>query len=194
MNTVQKSLIAIATGSLLSVGAQAAVFNTGYAGQPYVGAKVGQIDPSANAGELDKATAYGVYAGYNFDPNFGAEVEYLGSDDSDYSYTENRVTTKGEGDVKTYGAYGTYRYYLPNMSGLYAKGKLGVARTEINASSHITAAGKSIERNKVDQSSTGLAGGVGIGFAPAQNIGIEAEYAKTGSDADLVTVGAHFKF
>ena len=194
MNTLQKSLIAVAAGSLLSVGAQAAVFNTGYAGQPYVGAKVGQLNPSANAGELDKATAYGVYAGYNFDPNFGAEVEYVGTDKADYTYTKNKITTKGEGDAKTYGAYGTYRYYLPNMNGLYAKGKLGVARTEIDASSSHTVAGKSVERNKVDQTSTGLAGGVGIGFAPSQNIGIEAEYAKVGSDADLVTIGAHLKF
>ena len=192
MNTLQKSLIAVAAGSLLSVGAQAAVFNTGYAGQPYVGAKVGQLNPSANAGELDKATAYGVYAGYNFDPNFGAEVEYVGTDDADYTYTDKKVTTKGEGDAKTYGAYGTYRYYLPNMNGLYAKGKLGVARTEIDASSKNVAGNG--ERNKVDQTSTGLAGGVGIGFAPSQNIGIEAEYAKAGSDADLVTIGAHLKF
>ncbi|WP_227428844.1 porin family protein [Psychrobacter sp. I-STPA6b] len=193
MNTLQKSLIALAAGSLLSVGAQAAVFGNGYTGQPYVGVKVGQIDPKPNTGDLDKATAYGVYAGYNFDPNFGAEVEYLGSDDSDYSHTQNGITKTGEGDAKTYGAYGTYRYYVPNANGLYAKGKLGIAKTDISASAS-KIAGVEVSKTSTDESSTGLAGGVGIGFAPSQNLGIEAEYSKIGDKADLVSVGAHLKF
>ncbi len=45
MKTLQKTLIALAAGSLLSVGAQAAVsYGNGYTGQPYVGAKIGQFD------------------------------------------------------------------------------------------------------------------------------------------------------
>ena len=192
MNTLQKTLIALATGSLLSVSAQAAV---SYAGQPYIGVKVGQIDADTDLGSLDKSTAYGVYAGYNFDPNVGVEVEYLGSDDSDYTYTKNGVTSTGEGDVKTYGAYGTYRYYFPNTSGLYAKGKLGVAKTDIDAATTPVKVGnRDVSRASVDSSSTGIAGGVGIGFAPSANVGIEAEYSKVGSDADLISLGAHLKF
>lgn len=176
MNTLQKTLIALATGSLLSVGAQAAVNN--YAGQPYVGVKAGQFNLDVDG--ADKPTAYGVYGGYNFDPNFGVEVEYMGSDDADYK-------TNGEIDAKTYGAYGTYRYYVPNASGLYAKGKLGVAKTEVEAS----ALG-----SKVSTSDTGLAGGVGLGLAVNNNMSIEGEYAMADSDADakLWTIGAHLKF
>ena len=186
MNTLQKSLIALAVGSLLSVGAQAAIYNTGTAvGQPYVGAKVGQIDATPERGSLEKPTAYGIYAGYNFDPNFGAEVEYLGSDKVDYTYSVNNVQiAKGEGDVKTYGAYGTYRYYLPNTN-FYGKGKIGIAKTDVSASTIA---------NNSDKNSTGLAGGVGVGFAPTPNVGIEAEYAKVGGDLDAITLGAHFKF
>ena len=45
MKTLQKTLLALAAGSLVSMGAQAAVsYGNGYTGQPYVGVKVGQFD------------------------------------------------------------------------------------------------------------------------------------------------------
>ncbi|MFP3366527.1 hypothetical protein R0J93_23065, partial [Pseudoalteromonas sp. SIMBA_148] len=60
MKTLQKTLLALATGSLLTVSAQAAVnYGNGYTGQPYVGAKVGQFDLDIN--NADDPTAYGVY-------------------------------------------------------------------------------------------------------------------------------------
>ena len=96
MNTLQKALIALSVGSLLSVSAQAAV---NYAGQPYVGVKAGKF--MVDADDLDDPTAYGVYGGYNFDPNFGIEAEYEGSGDADYY--------NGDIDAKSYGEYGTYR-------------------------------------------------------------------------------------
>ncbi|MEJ6066492.1 porin family protein [Psychrobacter sp. 16-Bac2893] len=179
MKTLQKTLIALAAGSLLSMGAQAAVsYGNGYTGQPYVGAKVGQFDLDVDG--ADDPTAYGVYAGYNFDPNFGMEAEFVGSGDADYR--------GGDIDAKTYGAYGTYRYAFPN-TGLYAKGKLGVARTEIEATG-TSPAGVYNGSNK----DTSLAGGVGLGYSVNPNFSVEAEYDKLGSDADLMTVGAQLKF
>ena len=182
MTTLQKTLIALATGSLLSVSAQAAV---NYTGTPYVGVKAGQfmLDDDGTQ-KLDKATAYGVYGGYNFDPNFGVEVEFLGSDDADV-----RVNgVDGEYDVKTYGAYGTYRYYLPNASGLYAKGKLGIAKTEADVNYS--------NGTSTSSDDTGIAGGIGLGLAVNNNMSIEGEYAMADSDIDskLWTVGAHLKF
>lgn len=180
MKTLQKTLLALVAGSLMSVGAQAAVsYGNGYTGQPYVGVKVGKFDLD-QAGASDP-TAYGVYGGYNFDPNFGVEAEYVGSDDADY---------RGNGniDAKAYGAYGTYRYAFPN-TGLYAKGKLGVAKTKVE--------GDYVDNNvrRYDSDSdTSLAGGVGLGYSVNPNFGIEAEYDKLGSDVDLMTVGAHLKF
>lgn len=180
MKTLQKTILALATGSLLTVGANAAVnYGNGYTGQPYVGAKVGQFDLD-HAG-TDDPTAYGIYAGYNFDPNFGIEAEYVGSDDADYT----SLGQKGEVDAKSYGAYGTYRYQFPN-TGLYAKGKLGVAKTEVE--------GKGTLTQNFSDSDTSLAGGVGLGYSVNPNFSVEAEYDKLGSDADLMTVGAQLKF
>ena len=180
MKTLQKTLLALAAGSLLSMGAQAAVsYGNGYTGQPYVGVKVGQFDLDVDG--ADKPTAYGVYGGYNFDPNFGIEAEYVGSDDADYY--------NGDIDAKSYGAYGTYRYQFPN-TGLYAKGKLGVAKTEIEGNYLV----KDAERKSITQSDTSLAGGIGLGYSVNPNFSVEAEYDKLGSDADLMTVGAQLKF
>ncbi|WP_351118966.1 porin family protein [Psychrobacter sp. SMN/5/1215-MNA-CIBAN-0208] len=179
MKTLQKTLLALAAGSLLSVSAQAAVsYGNGYTGQPYVGVKVGQFDLDVNG--ADDPTAYGVYGGYNFDPNFGIEAEYVGSDDADYR--------NGDIDAKTYGAYGTYRYAFPN-TGLYAKGKLGVAKTEVEGDYTV-----GTNRVSFSDDDTSLAGGVGLGYSVNPDFSVEAEYDVLGSDADLMTVGAHLKF
>lgn len=180
MKTLQKTLLALATGSLLTVTAQAAVgYGNGYTGQPYAGVKVGQFDLDVNG--ASDPTAYGVYGGYNFDPNFGIEAEYVGSDDANYY--------NGDIDAKSYGAYGTYRYAFPNTA-LYAKGKLGVAKTKIEGNSFV----ENSDRRTVSKSDTSLAGGVGLGYAVNSDFSIEAEYDKLGSDADLMTVGAQLKF
>ena len=178
MKTLQNTLLALAAGSLLTVTAQAAVgYGNGYTGQPYVGAKVGQFDLDIDG--ADDPTAYGVYAGYNFDPNFGIEAEYVGSDDADYR--------GGDIDAKTYGAYGTYRYAFPN-TGLYAKGKLGVAKTEVEASN------TTLGLSNGSRDDTNLAGGVGLGYSVNNDLSVEAEYDMLGNDADLMTVGAQLKF
>ena len=180
MKTLQKTLLALAAGSLVSMGAQAAVaYGNGYTGQPYVGVKVGQFDLDVDG--ADDPTAYGVYGGYNFDPNFGIEVEYVGSDDADYY--------NGDIDAKSYGAYGTYRYQFPN-TGLYVKGKLGVAKTEIEGNF----LAENSNRKTISKDDTSLAGGVGLGYSVNPNFSVEAEYDKLGSDADLMTIGAHLKF
>ena len=179
MKTLQKALFTVAVGSLLSVSAQAAPsYGDGYTGQPYVGVKVGQFDLDVD--NSSKPTAYGVYGGYNFDPNFGVEAEYVGSSDADYN--------GGDIDAKSYGVYGTYRYYFPNTA-LYGKAKLGVARTKVEGDYN-----RNNVRNNYNDSSTSVAGGLGLGYSINPNFGVEAEYDIQNSDANLMTVGAHLKF
>lgn len=180
MKTLQKTLIALAAGSVVTMGAQAAVtYGSGYAGQPYIGVKAGQFNVDEDGVDTDDPTAYGVYGGYNFDPNFGIEAEYIGSDDADFEVDG----IEGEYDVKTYGAYGTYRYTFPT-TGIYAKGKLGVAKSEISGDA--------------EGDDTGIAGGVGLGYNVNSNLAIEGEYAMYPSiddtDIDAITIGAHLKF
>ncbi len=182
MKTLQNALLALVAGSLISVSAQAAV---NYAGQPYVGIKAGKFMVDTDG--LDDPTAYGVYAGYNFDSNFGAEVEYVGSSDTDVDTGTNLVDA--EYDLKTYGAYGTYRYQFPNTA-LYAKGKLGFAKVELDLSANDVLGNSASDSD----SDSGVAGGIGLGYNFNPNMSVEAEYDYVAEDVTLLTVGAHYKF
>ena len=188
MGISQKALLALVVGGFISAGAQAAV-----SGQPYVGAKVGQFMIDDNDEGFDDATAFGAYAGYNFTPQFGMEVEYVGS--SEKSESVSFVGGYGEYnyDYKTYGIYGTYRYAFPNTA-LYAKGKLGFAKAEIDESGYINISGVGSDSYSESYSDSGLAGGIGLGYSVTPNINIEGEYALIAEDLDLLTIGANFKF
>lgn len=150
------------------------------ASQPYVGIKVGKVDTDFVG--APKATNYGVYGGYNFDQNLGAELEYQGAQNKDYIYNGVAYEQK----AKTYGAYGTYRYQLGTMP-VYAKGRLGVAKTDLSTTAKTG-------KLKTEKNSTTLAGGFGLGFAPANNMSVEATYNYLSGDAKGVSLGAHVAF
>ncbi|WP_201544477.1 porin family protein [Psychrobacter sp. H7-1] len=193
MKTLQKTLLALAAGSLMTVGAQAAVnYGNGMTAQPYIGAKIGQYD-------LDKADneamSYGIYGGAKFTPNFGVEAEYMTTNDEDFT----RGANKSEYSADVYGLYGTYDYTFPG-SQMYAKGRLGVAKNKVDIDS------KSLAYNRYDgkKSDTGIAGGLGLGYNLAPNAAVEVAYDwypkvdnvadKGNLDASGVTLGANFKF
>ena len=160
-----KTLLAVSASSLLAMSANAAIsYGNSADAQPYVGAKIGQVDAKQING---KNTAYGIYAGYNFDQNFGVEAEFVGSDAKEFNAGMSPV----KGDVKSFGAYGTYRYNFINTP-FYAKGKLGIAKSD----------------------ETSLAGGVGVGFKPLANVGVEASYNYLSEDANAISLGAHLAF
>lgn len=194
MKILQKTLIALAAGSLLSVGAQAALFSgAGYAGQPYVGAKIGQYSPDDVD---DDALSYGIYGGYKFTPEFGVEAEYLTTSDAD-AFDDSLGKSEYNADV--YGLYATYDYTFPTTA-LYAKGRLGVAKNEIDVdyTDKIIAS----DSNSASFSDTGVAGGLGLGYNLSPMASVEAMYNfyptidTDGEDIDAngLTLGAHFKF
>lgn len=186
MQTLYKLLfvaIAIATAT---VSASAAMNYGTSAGQPYVGVKVGQANynkaiVSGNTTYIaNKPIAYGVFGGYQLDQNFGAEVEYVSGRNADI--TNNNVKN-GNISVKTYGAYGTYKYGIDTVP-VYAKAKLGIAKTDVKI--------QQTETKTVGN--TGLAYGLGVGYQASPNLAIEAEYAKAKGDVSLWAVGATAKF
>lgn len=175
MKLVKTVALAVAL-STVAMGANAQTNNNAMAGQPYAGVKVGQFDVD---GASKKATAYGVYGGYKFNENFGAEVEFVGSDDAEY-------VSNVDYNVKTYGAYGVYDYAFPN-SPFFVKGKIGVAHSALEAKN-------STRSSSVTNKDTGFAYGVGAGYAPNDKFGVQVEYNKIANDANLITLGAHLKF
>ena len=195
MNTLQKALLALSVGSLLSVSAQAAV---NYAGQPYIGAKVGQYNPDVDdADDIDSATSYGIYGGYKFTPEFGVEAEYLTTSDTDV--IENAFE-KVEYSADVLGLYATYDYAFPTTA-LYAKGRLGFAKNKVNVDA--TSKVSSVLSESFSESDTGVAGGLGLGYNFTPMVSAEAMYNFYPSidlgdgddfDASGITLGAHFKF
>ncbi|MFZ3075615.1 MAG: porin family protein [Psychrobacter glacincola] len=195
MKMLQTTVLALATASLLSVSAQAAV---NYAGQPYIGAKVGQYSPDIDdSDDIDSATSYGVYGGYKFTPEFGVEAEYLTTSDTDVF--EDAVE-KAEYSADVLGLYATYDYAFPTTA-LYAKGRLGFAKNEVNVD--VTNKISSNLNESFSESDTGVAGGLGLGYNFTPMVSAEAMYNFYPSidlgdgddfDASGVTLGAHFKF
>jgi len=191
MKSLQKALLAVIAGSVMTMSAQAAM---NYAGQPYAGVKVGQYSPDD---VKDDAVSYGVYGGYKFTSNFGIEAEYLTTNDAD---AFNDSFEKSEYSADVYGLYGTYDYAFPN-TGLYAKGRLGIAKNEIDG--EYTDKTDSFYNFKISDSDTGLAGGLGLGYNVTPMVSVEAMYNFYPSidlgdgddlDADGITLGAHYKF
>ena len=195
MNTLQKALIALSVGSLMSVSAQAAL---NYAGQPYAGVKIGQYSPDIDdSDDLDSATSYGVYGGYKFTPQFGIEAEYLTTSEEE---VYNDIEEKSEYSANVYGVYATYDYAFPTTA-LYAKGRLGFAKNEVDA--EYTDKLNAANNESFSESDTGVAGGLGIGYNFTPMISAEAMYNFYPSidlgdgddfDASGITLGAHFKF
>ena len=144
--------------------------------------------------------SYGVYGGVKFTPNFGLEAEYLTTNDADIgdSKVNNQlITSQYSGD--TYGLYGTYDYVFPNTGGLYAKGRLGFAKNEINTEVTNTVTKRTASPSFSD---TGIAGGLGLGYNITPMASVEAMYnmypTVTVGDKDFdvtgITLGAHVKF
>jgi OOP family OmpA-OmpF porin len=123
---------------LLCIGAGAALASGAYA-QGYVGVGVGQGNaslPSVNTtfmgytftGASDKSsdTAYKIYGGYQFTPNWGVEVGYndLGNK---YSFTGALAGTPYNGTYKMDNVYVAATGTLPLQGGFSLLGKLGVS-------------------------------------------------------------------
>ena len=185
MKTLQKTLLALAAGSMMTVGAQAAV-NYASPAQPYIGAKIGQYDLDD---AKDSATSYGVYGGAKFTPNFGLEAEYMTTSDEDFN-------AANEYSADVYGLYGTYDYNFPG-SQMYAKGRLGVAKNKVEYDSKVSTVAD------YSKSKTSIAGGLGLGLNLAPNAAVEVAYDwypqvenRVGDDLDAngITLGAKFKF
>ena len=131
MKTLNKTLLALIAGTVVTAGANAALYQTntvGYTGQPYVGVKAGQFNTDADRVDADNQTAYGVYAGYNFTPNFGAEVEYVDSSKEDRKVNGTRKEVKLALTPLVYMVLINIQFPASNV---YAKGKLGVAQTKL---------------------------------------------------------------
>lgn len=108
-----------------------------------------QADPMSaravyfDASEPKDVEGYGVYGGFQFDPNFGTEMEYSKSRSKSFTTQESVTNPRPANqapatqntdinntyDVNTYGIYGTYTHPFVSTN-FYAKGRLGLAHVD----------------------------------------------------------------
>lgn len=168
-----KSALVLATASVCQSASAANLFGGTVDGKPYVGVKVGKLDYSGKV----KPMSYGVVAGYQYDPNVGVELEYLGSEEKKESGTvrigagDQAVDVAYAGSVKGrhYGVYGHYRYNF-DQSPIYAKGRVGLVNSEVNIKTTTTDERFDFARK---QTSTGMALGANVGYQATPNLGVE---------------------
>lgn len=158
----KKSIIAIAltaTGFMLSAGAAA---------QTYVGASVGDakwnMDCSGASSCSTSDTAYKVYGGYNFAPQWAVEATYFSLGTINASGAGYNVSAKGTGfDVS-----GVFKAQLNKDWTAFAK--LGVAQVKGETTASVGSVGGSLTKN-----STQPIVGFGVIYNVNQNFGIRAD-------------------
>lgn len=166
---------------------------------PYVGASIGQAkakdfcDTEGEPGLVvtgcdDKATAWKLFAGYRMHRNFAAEITFSQTDDFSASATYLGVPFSVKGDGRSFGiaALGI----LPVGTGFELFGKLGIMRTEVDASA--TVSGVTLDAG---DSETEAHYGLGAVYNFTRNWGVRAEWERGDkSKVDVMSLGVQYKF
>jgi opacity protein-like surface antigen len=163
----------------------------------YVGAGVATVDHDFSVNGTTNHDADGwqpsgkVFAGYEFNQTWGAEIGYTDFSKSHASYTANGVNGRAESDGKAF--YVAAKASVPINEQFSAYGKLGAEYNKTSLSS--TTPGISYDDHK-----TQAYGALGVQYNLTQKVALIAEYERYGSKRDfgakpdVVTVGARYSF
>ncbi|MGH8660995.1 MAG: outer membrane beta-barrel protein [Burkholderiales bacterium] len=166
----------------------------------YVGGSVGQSDIDDEAaipalitsGTVDsKKTAFKIFGGYQFDPNFGLELSYVDLNSASYSGTffgDPVISGKVELWGFNFSAVGT----LPVSPTFALFGKAGLFFWEAKASDITGGIPFSATDDGVD-----LSIGLGMSVNLTKNVSVRAEWERfmtDVADADLLSIGIAVRF
>jgi OOP family OmpA-OmpF porin len=179
----------------------AMVFSAGaFAQAAYVGVSAGRsrLDlDCAGTTSCDRTdTAAKIFGGYMFMPNFGAEVAYYDLGKATVSGVDPTLgTVSGSLKGTSFGVFGVAAAPFGQFS---VFGKLGAVSTKakVEASSASLGIGGSDS-----QRHTNLGWGLGASYEITNNLGLRAEFERlrvefddNKDNADLYTVGVHYRF
>lgn len=164
MKQTRKAIAIAATAGVLAFSGQQALADKG---DLSVSLKYSKPRPDAIGIEGANVDAKGdqgfAFAlGYEYDPNWTIEFEYITSESNDNSF-QGGVKLKTTG----FGLYGVYRSER-TVSSPYFLGRLGIGKTEFKFTQPGFTGATADE--------TGLAFGVGVGYQYSDQIAVEAEY------------------
>ncbi len=163
---------------------------------PYAGAEIGRSNFSLKSTNPVTASdkhgnALSIFGGYNFDPNFGAEVGYtrFGS----FSATESvgGVSTQQDGSARSVYGVGTARARLSESFGVH--GRAGVSFGKVSGTNVLPAS------DQLTGSKTSLLVGLGADFKLTPNVTLTADYDHYGKlsnnvKANTLMFGAKVSF
>jgi len=163
---------------------------------PYAGAEIGRANFSlANTNPVsasDKSgNALSIFGGYNFDPNFGAEVGYTRFGSFSETETIGGVGVKQDGSARSFYGVGTARANLSDSFGVH--GRAGVSFGKVSGTNVLPAS------DQLTGSKTSLLVGVGADFKLTPNVTLTADYDHYGKlsnnvKANTLMFGAKVSF
>jgi OOP family OmpA-OmpF porin len=163
---------------------------------PYAGAEIGRanfgLTHSNPVTANDKSgNALKIFGGYNFDPNFGAEVGYTRFGSFSETETIGGIGTKQDGSARSFYGVGTARAKLSESFGVH--GRAGVSLGKVSGTNVLPASDQLTGRK------TSLLVGVGADFQLAPNITLTADYDHYGKlsnnvKANTLMFGAKLSF
>ena len=151
--------------------------------------------PNTTSGSDDSGykAAGKVFAGYEFDKNWGVEGGFADFGKRDYNFVQGGAN--GRIESKTKGFYVAGKASMPINEQVGVFGKLGVARNDNTISGSGAAAGVANGDDK-----TGLYASVGAQYAINKNVSLTAEVERFGKSAEYghkstaLSFGARYNF
>lgn len=191
---MKKLIVALIASAAAMSAAQA---QTTTAPRAYVGAGIASADHEfkrSGATNIDtegyKASGK-LFAGYEFNQNWGVEAGWTDFRKSDVNYSIGGVNTRGETDGRA--LYLAAKATLPVNEQFSVYGKLGAARTKSELET-LNAA------QNMSRSKTEAYGALGAEYKLNQNVSLVGEYERYGKSkdfgakADVFTIGAKYMF
>lgn len=164
------------------------------------------LDPGCSFSVDDKDTAWGVFGGYQFNPNGAVELGYVDlgkAKINNISGTVTGIPVTGSGDFKATGVDVSLLGLLPFSNGFGGMARIGLMAWDAKASASASALGVSAS---VNDSATGtdLTYGLGLTYDFTKTVGGRLEWQrfkdvgdenKTGkTDIDLLSASVLFRF
>ncbi len=186
---MKKILMAVAIAGAFVAAPASAQWYVG-AGVGSAQAKLGAYSPAANVnvtGTSNRDTAWKILGGYQFTPNWGAEMQY--SDLGHYNYTLSQPGASATGNYKanqwSFAGTGTIPF-----GNFYGFGKLGISANHVSTSSACIPAGCLTNGSGYKSD---LLAGVGVGYNFTKNIGLRLEYENFGKLTNVSNGGGSVK-
>jgi OmpA-OmpF porin, OOP family len=182
----------------------------------YLGASIGAVNYRDACGGItipcdEKDTSWRVAGGYQFSRYLAVELGYadLGGPKSNGTLTLTTGTATLDTDSKVSAWDLSVLGSLPLVERLFAYGRAGIYRAEVESTTHftttggVTVNGATSGTSRISETNTGMVLGIGLKYEFLRSLAVRAEWQRyfdlegsggTDIDADVLSVGLLYRF